>query len=338
MNRKEQIDFIRALDLEPEDVTNKKEIEQAQHELDQEAARRGMRVPPEVEERLRSGVYEITDHKAVKKAYRKAAMKHHPDKGGDPERFKEIHHAYKMLTDPSFVLQEVKSKTKGQPNLDAVFNVTFTFEQAFFGDEITLTFNPIHLDDNGKPVIINKDKDIYLEGDVFKIRIPEGTTNGAQKKIEKKGLIQGERQGDFVINFQVQPHHKFQLQGSDIHTTEKIPLELMLTGGELDIPTMWGIKTLVIPPGSKPHDVVQVLKAGVAKVGHHCVSIDPQYPDKQELKDKDVWKKLGIKWEKYEEERETTDFDKVYEELLKNTGATGLSDEADSSDRWDTDL
>ena len=36
----------------------------------------------------------------IKKSYRKLAMKHHPDKGGDPEKFKEIGAAYEVLSDP----------------------------------------------------------------------------------------------------------------------------------------------------------------------------------------------------------------------------------------------
>ncbi|KAL0347630.1 UNVERIFIED_CONTAM: Chaperone protein dnaJ 3 [Sesamum calycinum] len=36
----------------------------------------------------------------LKKAYKKAAIKNHPDKGGDPEKFKELAHAYEILSDP----------------------------------------------------------------------------------------------------------------------------------------------------------------------------------------------------------------------------------------------
>lgn len=35
----------------------------------------------------------------IKKAYRKKALRAHPDKGGDPETFKELTHAYEVLSD-----------------------------------------------------------------------------------------------------------------------------------------------------------------------------------------------------------------------------------------------
>jgi len=36
----------------------------------------------------------------VKKAYHRSAMKHHPDKGGDPEKFKDVQLAFEVLSDP----------------------------------------------------------------------------------------------------------------------------------------------------------------------------------------------------------------------------------------------
>lgn len=44
------------------------------------------------------GLQKNADAKAVKKAFRKAAQKHHPDRGGDPEKFKEINKAYEILS------------------------------------------------------------------------------------------------------------------------------------------------------------------------------------------------------------------------------------------------
>lgn len=45
------------------------------------------------------GVAKTASDADIKKAYRKAAHQHHPDKGGDAEKFKEINEAYQVLSD-----------------------------------------------------------------------------------------------------------------------------------------------------------------------------------------------------------------------------------------------
>merc|ERR1712159_261327 len=60
------------------------------------------------------GVEKSSSEAEIKKAYKKLAMKHHPDKGGDPEKFKEMTAAQAVLTDPD------KRKRYDQGGMEAV--------------------------------------------------------------------------------------------------------------------------------------------------------------------------------------------------------------------------
>src|SRR6476469_3776634 len=47
------------------------------------------------------GVKKDASADEIKKAFRKAAIEHHPDRGGDEAKFKELNEAYEVLKDPS---------------------------------------------------------------------------------------------------------------------------------------------------------------------------------------------------------------------------------------------
>ena len=52
------------------------------------------------------GVDKSASQEDIKKAFRKLAHEHHPDKGGNAEKFKEASEAYSVLSD---------DKKRGQP-------------------------------------------------------------------------------------------------------------------------------------------------------------------------------------------------------------------------------
>lgn len=58
------------------------------------------------------GVKNNATQAEIKKAYKKLAVKHHPDKGGDEELFKNISNAYSVLSDES-KRSQYDSKTRG---------------------------------------------------------------------------------------------------------------------------------------------------------------------------------------------------------------------------------
>ena len=99
----------------------------------------------------------------IKKAYKKLAMKHHPDKGGNAENFKKINEAFKILGDP-----QLREKYDNQSNPKNINFEEFFNQFNFFKDfnpfsvhkspkilkhfEIILTLEEMY---NGKEMVVN---------------------------------------------------------------------------------------------------------------------------------------------------------------------------------------
>ena len=58
------------------------------------------------------GITKSSSPEEIKQAYRKLAMKHHPDKGGDEAEFKKINEAYAVLGNKTLGLYFSTSKSR----------------------------------------------------------------------------------------------------------------------------------------------------------------------------------------------------------------------------------
>lgn len=77
----------------------------------------------------------------IKKAFRKAALKHHPDRGGNEEMFKKINHAYEILSDPN--KKEIYDKY-GKDGLKNSGSVPDDMFSSMFGQMFGGMFNPMN--------------------------------------------------------------------------------------------------------------------------------------------------------------------------------------------------
>ena len=78
----------------------------------------------------------------IKKAHRKLAREHHPDKGGDPDKFKKVQEAYEVLSDPEKRQNFDRFGTPDAPPQGP--NPNDIFAQMFGGGGNPFGFSPGH--------------------------------------------------------------------------------------------------------------------------------------------------------------------------------------------------
>jgi curved DNA-binding protein len=218
----------------------------------------------------------------IKKAYRSLAMKHHPDRGGDEKKFKEIAEAYDVLSDP----QKKQMFDMGMnPNQQGggFRQGNSPFEFHFGSDDLRDMFGQFGFGFGGrqqpqrnKSINVNVEitledvltgKDINAEigvpgknKRVVNISIPAGIEHGQQIRYQGMGddSVKGIRPGDLLVNVYVRPHQKFHREGSSLIA------ELVISAWDAVLGTNYVVKSLdgkdldiKIPAGTQPGQVVR---------------------------------------------------------------------------------
>ncbi len=75
--------------------------------------------------------------------------------------------------------------------------------------------------------------------------------------------VNGGPNGDLYVEMVVKPHQYFKRDGNDIHV--EIPIDFVdaCLGIKVDVPTVYGEKSLTIPEGTQPGQIMRMKGCGV---------------------------------------------------------------------------
>lgn len=205
----------------------------------------------------------------VKKAYKKLAMTHHPDRGGDEAKFKEISEAYEQIINPQTRQSGFEEYTPGGfgyrrgGSVDDIFSEFFDFhngraQRRSATVQLSLW---ITLED----VATGGDRQVSLQSNsgvqAANITIPRGVLDNTQVRYADIGP-NGQ---DVIIIFRVRPHKQFErIKSVDLQTTVDINFWDLILGGKVNVRTLLGKNLgLRIPPKTKPGIMMKMTGQGI---------------------------------------------------------------------------
>jgi DnaJ-class molecular chaperone len=233
----------------------------------------------------------------IKKAYRKLASQHHPDKGGDTAKFQQIQEAYAVLSDPEKKAQydNPQPQMQGFPggfsfNMGPGMDINDIFGQMFaqggtpFGPrtnrQIMRTQLRVSLMDaytGGNQVLkINTQQGLK----VVDITIPKGVQSGQQ--IRYDNILPG---ATLLIEFIVIPHLKYERQGDNLYSNQAVNVLDLITGTKFDFVTISNkVVSVNVPPKTQPHMHLKLSGQGmpISDSGHYgdqLILLKPFIPD-----------------------------------------------------------
>ena len=195
----------------------------------------------------------------IKRAYRKLASQHHPDKGGDTAKFQQVEEAYRILSDPEKKAQYDNPAPQGfqqfggmPPGFEEVFSQMFGGGNSPFGDifgqrrpqQRNRTLNiqtEISLEDafNGKDLIANL---VLPSGrnQTIEVKIPRGIQPGTTLRLAQMGddTFSNLPKGDIHLTVNVREHPEFDRQGDDLIRTIDVDAIDAILGKSYHITTL----------------------------------------------------------------------------------------------------
>ena len=128
-----------------------------------------------------------------------------------------------------------------------------------------------------------------------KINFPAGVDNGTRLRVSGAGHAgqNGGPPGDLYVMISVRNHEYFERKGQHIHLKVPIGLAQAALGVELEIPTLEGTDTLVVPAGTRSGKTFRMAGRGVPNVnrggkGDQIVTIEVEIPKRLTPQQKDA--------------------------------------------------
>ena len=206
----------------------------------------------------------------IKRAYRKLASQHHPDKGGDKHKFQEIEQAYRTLSDPQ---QRAQHDNPPNPfghmggqgfNFESIFDIFGTrfqhpHQQRMQQARMSLWITLEDVAQGGRKTIGVGSQ----QGNVtVEIEIPLGINDGDTVQYPKTGPMGM----DLLITFRIHPNPRWERQGLNLITEQAVNIWDLILGSEIMVRDVLGnTLSLSIPPKTQPGTVFRLRNRGLGQ-------------------------------------------------------------------------